>query len=63
MNRFTLTTLRNILFAVFLTAVAVLLLLLFLAPCFRSDTSENSGMDIPAVVYISDADVSATDVY
>ncbi len=62
MNKFSFTSLKFVLFAIFLLLVGVLLLVLFLGPCYRDTASENDTPDIPAVVYLSDTDTSASDL-
>lgn len=62
MNKFTSTSLKFVIFSVFLAVVGVLLLVLFIGPCYRTDTTTDDTMDIPAVIYLSDTDLSASDM-
>ena len=62
MNKFTFTSLKFTLFTVFLMLVGALLLVLFLGPCYRDTPTEDDTPDIPAVVYLSDTDTSASDL-
>lgn len=62
MNKFTFTSLKIVIFTAFLAVVGVLLLVLFLGPCYRTDTTTDDTVDIPAVIYLSDSDMSASDI-
>ncbi len=62
MNKFTFTSLKFVLFSIFLLLVGALLLVLFLGPCYRGSANSDNTPDIPAVVYLSDTDTSASDL-
>ena len=62
MNKFTFTSLKFVLFSVFLAMVGILLLFLFLGPCYRSESSAEGALDIPPVIYLSDSDASGSDI-
>ncbi len=62
MNKFSMTWLKAILFVLFIGIVLIVFAALLYAPVYRNNHPASSAPEIPAVVYLSDSDVSETDL-
>lgn len=63
MNKFSFSHLKMIIFGLFMFIVFGVLAILFFGPCHRDiNTSDEEKEEIPAVIYLSNTDVSDTDI-